>query len=110
MPSNRSIASLAVSVFTASLLASALMGAEAPAATAPAAVKTDSGVTVKNAPASTAPGLRTCEDLKAEIDGKLKAKGVKAFTLDILPAADVKTEKIVGSCEAGAKKIAYKRG
>jgi hypothetical protein len=112
MSSNRSIASLAVSAFTASLLAAALMAAEAPASAAAAApaAKPDSGVVVKNAPASTAPRGRTCEDLRTEIDGKLKAKGVKAFTLDIVPAADVKTEKIVGSCEAGAKKITYKRG
>ena len=111
MPSNRSIASLAVSAFTASLLAASLMAAEAPAsAAAPAAVKPDSSLTVKSAPVSAARGGKTCEDLKTEIDGKLKAKGVKTFTLDIVPAADVKTEKIVGSCEAGAKKIAYKRG
>ena len=109
MSSIRSIASLVVSAFAASLFAASLMAAEAPAA-APAAVKTDTSLTVKNAPASTVPGRKTCEDLKAEIDGKLRAKGVKAFTLDIVPAADVKTEKIVGSCEAGAKKITYKRG
>jgi hypothetical protein len=116
MSSNRSIASLAVSALTVSLFAATLMAADAPvsgsapaAATAPAA-KADTGVVVKNASASTAPGRKTCEDLKTEIDGKLKAKGVKTFTLDIVPAADVKTEKIVGSCEAGAKKIIYKRG
>ena len=112
MSSNRSIASLAVSAFTASLLAASLMAAEAPASAAAAApaAKADTGVVVKNAPASAARGGKTCEDLKTEIDGKLKAKGVKAFSLDIVPAADVKTEKIVGSCEAGAKKITYKRG
>lgn len=114
MSSNRSIASLAVSAFTVSLLAAALLPASLRAAEAAAAatatVNTDSSVSVKNAPASTAPGGKSCEDLKNEIDGKLKAKGVKAFTLDIVPTADVKTEKIVGSCEAGAKKIAYKRG
>ena len=118
MSSNLTIASLSVSAIALSLLATALLpasliAAEAPAssvAAAPAAVKTDSSLTVKNAPASTAPGGKSCEVLKSEIDGKLKAKGVKAFTLDIVPAADVKSEKIVGSCEAGAKKIAYKRG
>lgn len=53
---------------------------------------------------------RSCDDLKIEIDGKLKAKGVKAFTLDILPKADIKSEKVIGNCEGGAKVIVYKRG
>ncbi|MDB5103013.1 MAG: hypothetical protein JWP91_702 [Fibrobacteres bacterium] len=78
------------------------------AAPAPKAQAVSAPVTAPAAPAAS--GRKTCEDVKAEIDGKLKAKGVKAFTLGILPSADVKTEKVVGSCEAGAKKITYKRG
>ena len=48
--------------------------------------------------------IKSCEELKAEIDAKLKAKGVKGYTLDILPADQVKDQKIVGSCEGGTKK------
>jgi Protein of unknown function (DUF1161) len=53
--------------------------------------------------------IKSCEALKAEIDAKLKAKGVKGYTLDILPADQVKDQKIVGSCEGGTKKISYSR-
>ena len=78
--------------------------------------KTDStGVAIVPATGTSAPGKspvvsKSCDELKAEIEGKLKAKGVKAFTLNILAKADVKSEKVVGSCEAGAKKIVYKKG
>lgn len=53
--------------------------------------------------------IKPCEALKAEIDAKLIAKGVKGYTLEILPADQVKDQKIVGSCEGGAKKIIYSR-
>jgi hypothetical protein len=53
--------------------------------------------------------IKSCEELKAEIDAKLKAKGVKGYTLDILPTDQVKDQKIVGSCEGGTKKISYSR-
>ncbi len=53
--------------------------------------------------------IKACEELKAEIEAKLKAKGVAGYTLEILPADQVKDQKIVGSCEGGAKKISYSR-
>jgi hypothetical protein len=53
---------------------------------------------------------KPCEKLKAEIEAKLKAKGVEAFTLEIVPKEKVKDEKVVGSCDGGTKKITYKRG
>ncbi len=53
---------------------------------------------------------KPCEELKTEIAAKLDAKGVKGYQLDIIPTADVKDQTIVGSCEAGSKKIAYTRG
>lgn len=54
--------------------------------------------------------IKSCEELKTEIEAKLKAKGVKEYTLEIIPADQVKDQKIVGSCEGGAKKISYSRG
>ena len=54
--------------------------------------------------------VKMCEELKAEIDAKLVAKGVKGYTLEIIPADQVKDQKIVGSCEGGTKKISYSRG
>jgi len=53
--------------------------------------------------------IKPCEELKAEIEAKLKAKGVTGYTLEIIPADQVKEQKIVGSCEGGTKKISYTR-
>lgn len=56
---------------------------------------------------------KACETMKSEIDAKLQAKGVKNYTLTIVPNDQVKegkTEgKVVGSCDGGTKKIVYKR-
>jgi hypothetical protein len=53
--------------------------------------------------------MKPCEELKSEIAAKLDAKGVKdsASRLAIVPAEEVKDQKVVGSCEAGKKKITY---
>ena len=53
--------------------------------------------------------IKPCEELKAEIESKLKAKGVEGYTLEIIPTDQVKDQKIVGSCEGGTKKISYAR-
>jgi hypothetical protein len=73
-----------------------------------------------------APVLASCDDVKSQIDSKLQAKGIKSYTLDIVPvaaaaapaaasgaaAAPAKaTEgKVVGTCEGDSKQIIYKRG
>ena len=53
---------------------------------------------------------KPCEELKAEIEAKLKSKGVEKYTLDIVPADEAKDAKVVGSCDGGTKRIVYKRG
>jgi hypothetical protein len=57
---------------------------------------------------------KSCEDLKGEIEAKIKKNGVDKFTLDIVDAekADeaAKDGKVVGSCDGGTKRIVYKRG
>ena len=53
--------------------------------------------------------IKPCEELKAEIEAKLKAKGVEGYTLEIIPTDQVKDQKIIGSCEGGTKKISYSR-
>jgi uncharacterized protein DUF1161 len=53
---------------------------------------------------------RPCEDLKTEIAGKLDAKGVKSYTLDIVAKDKDAEGKEVGTCEGGSKKIMYRRG
>lgn len=54
---------------------------------------------------------KDCEELKGEIDAKIKKNGVKSFTLDIVPNEQVKegAGHVVGSCDGGTKKIVYKR-
>lgn len=53
---------------------------------------------------------KSCDEVKAEIAAKIEKKGVKAYTLDAVPESEVKDRKVVGTCEGGKKKIAYKRG
>jgi len=53
---------------------------------------------------------KPCEELMSEIEAKLQANGVEAYTLGIVPNEDVNDEKVVGSCDGGTKKITYKRG
>lgn len=55
---------------------------------------------------------KDCGELKNEIEGKIKANGVKSFTLDVVPSEKVKDGdgKVVGSCDGGTQKIVYKRG
>jgi Protein of unknown function (DUF1161) len=54
---------------------------------------------------------KPCEELKGEIEAKIKKNGVDKFSLDIVDAsADAKDGKVVGTCDGGTKKIVYKRG
>ena len=52
---------------------------------------------------------KSCEELKSEIAAKMDAKGVSAYTLDIVPSEQVGDKKVVGSCDGGTKKIVYAR-
>lgn len=60
--------------------------------------------------ASPALARKDCEELKSEIDAKIKANGVPVYTLEIVPNDAVKDGEVVGSCDGGTKKIVYKRG
>ena len=53
---------------------------------------------------------KPCEELKAEIEVKIRNNGVKEFTLTIVPNAEVKDQQVVGSCDGGTKKIIYQPG
>ena len=60
--------------------------------------------------ASVFAAIKPCEELKTEIEGKLKDKGVTSFTLEIVPADQIKDQKVVGSCDGGKSKITYTKG
>jgi hypothetical protein len=51
--------------------------------------------------------IKPCEELKTEIEAKLKDKGVTGYTLEIVPADQIKDQKVVGSCNGGKSKITY---
>jgi hypothetical protein len=53
---------------------------------------------------------KACEELKGEIEAKIKNNGVKEFTLNIVANEDKGEGKVVGTCDGGTKKILYKRG
>ncbi|MDR0278920.1 MAG: DUF1161 domain-containing protein [Paucimonas sp.] len=53
---------------------------------------------------------KPCEELKAEIEAKIQARGVTSYTLEIVPNSEVHDQNmVVGSCEGGTKKIIYQR-
>ena len=53
---------------------------------------------------------KPCEELKSEIDAKIKANKVEGYTLEVVGNDDVKDQTVVGSCEGGTKKIVYSKG
>ena len=61
------------------------------------------------ATAASTSALKPCEELKSEIAAKLEAKGVENYVLEIVPIAEVKGQTVIGSCEAGTKKITYQK-
>ena len=52
---------------------------------------------------------KDCNDLKGEIETKIKNNGVKEFTLTVVDADAKEDGKVVGTCDGGAKKIVYKK-
>jgi hypothetical protein len=54
--------------------------------------------------------VKPCEELKGEIDSKIRKNGVDKFTLEIVDANAQADGKVVGTCDGGSKKIVYKRG
>ena len=39
-----------------------------------------------------------------------EAKGVKAWTIDVVPKGEQKEGRVVGTCDGGRKKLVYRRG
>jgi hypothetical protein len=58
-----------------------------------------------------APGMvrKPCEELKTEIDAKIKKNGVPMYTLDVVEMDAQAEGKVVGTCDGNTKKIVYKR-
>ena len=80
-----------------------------------AAAQTTASEATTQATASQAPApemvRKPCEDLRAEIDTKIRNNGVPMFTLDVVEMdAQVTEGKVVGTCDGQTRKIVYKRG
>ncbi len=59
-------------------------------------------------PALAAP--KPCEELKAEIEAKIQARGVSSYTLEIVTNDEVHDQNmVVGTCDNGTKKIIYQK-
>jgi hypothetical protein len=55
--------------------------------------------------------VKPCEELRDEIDAKLKERGVQNYTLEIVPRdAEEGDRTVVGTCNGGQNKILYRRG
>jgi hypothetical protein len=52
---------------------------------------------------------KDCEELKGEIEAKIKKNGVDKFSLDVVEADKQSDGKVVGTCDGQTKKIVYKR-
>jgi hypothetical protein len=71
--------------------------------------------------------MASCDDVKSQIDAKLQAKGIKSYTLNIVPVAPAAAAapaaasgvvaapakeskgKVVGNCDGETKQIIYTR-
>jgi hypothetical protein len=53
---------------------------------------------------------KSCEELKSEIEAKIRQNGVTEFTLTVVDKDAAEDGKVVGTCGGGTKKIVYKRG
>jgi hypothetical protein len=53
---------------------------------------------------------KDCNELKGEIEAKIKKNGVDKFSLDVVDKDAKADGKVVGTCDGGEKKIVYKRG
>jgi Protein of unknown function (DUF1161) len=57
--------------------------------------------------ASTASYADNCEEIRGQIDAKIKASGVANYSVLVVDSAVSAGGKVVGSCAQGAKKIMY---
>lgn len=48
---------------------------------------------------------KPCDELKSEIDAKIKANGATSYTLEVVDKGSVTDKKVVGSCEADRKSV-----
>jgi hypothetical protein len=57
--------------------------------------------------AGTASAASTCEELRTQIEAKIRANGVASFSVGVVDAGASAPGRVVGSCDRGARKIVY---
>ena len=57
---------------------------------------------------ASASGL-ACDDLKAKIEKKIEAKGVKNYSMTVVAKDFESKQRVLGTCDAGSKKIIYEK-
>jgi hypothetical protein len=50
-----------------------------------------------------------CDEIKSQIDAKIKALGVPLYKLQVVDTSTTVGGKVVGTCDGGKKKIIYLR-
>ena len=53
---------------------------------------------------------KSCDDVKSEIDAKIKANGAVSYSIEAVDKGTGADGKVVGTCDGGTKEIVYKRG
>ena len=53
--------------------------------------------------------LKSCDELKAEIQAKLDANSLTGYVLTIMAHGDLAGQQVIGSCEGNTKKIVLNR-
>jgi hypothetical protein len=52
----------------------------------------------------------SCEDLRVEVESKIRGTGVTLFTVSVVEASASAPGKVVGTCDRGGKKLIYTQG
>ncbi|WP_418314745.1 DUF1161 domain-containing protein [Piscinibacter sakaiensis] len=67
-------------------------------------------VALLSTPAAVLAVADSCETLRTEIEGKIRAAGVQTFSVTTVDAAAEVAGEVVGSCGQGSRKIVYLKG
>jgi hypothetical protein len=77
---------------------------------APMAGKLLLGLVLTAVAASAQASRKDCDQLRSQIEAKLRTRGVQGYSLDIVEAGDTGSARVVGNCDHGAYRIVYARG
>ena len=61
-------------------------------------------------PGSASAQALSCEELRAQVEAKIRSNGVTVFAVEIIEATSKPQGKVVGTCERGTKQLVYSPG